>query len=76
MENKFNFEICPERRATESLKWRVYAEDVLPMWVADMDFLSPPPVIEALQQRVEHGVFGYAIDPPSLKQAIVAGIAL
>lgn len=72
MENKFNFEICPERRTTESLKWRVYAEDVLPMWVADMDFLSPPPVIEALQQRVEHGVFGYAVDPPSLKQAIVA----
>lgn len=71
MEKPFNFETFPDRRTTESLKWRVYAEDVLPMWVADMDFLSPPEVIEALRARVEHGVYGYAIDPPSLKQAIV-----
>jgi len=42
------------------------------MWVADMDFLSPPEVIEALRARVEHGIYGYGIEPPSLKQAITA----
>jgi len=56
MQKPFNFESFPDRRVTESLKWRVYAEEVLPMWVADMDFLSPPEVIEALRARVEHGV--------------------
>ncbi|WP_299024842.1 PatB family C-S lyase [uncultured Thermanaerothrix sp.] len=71
MEKPFNFDTFPDRRTTESLKWRAYAKDVLPMWVADMDFLSPPKVIEALRARVEHGIYGYAIDPPSLKQAIM-----
>ena len=55
----FNFDNLPNRRSTESAKWRVYDEDVLPMWVADMDFPSPKPVIKALQDRVAHGVFGY-----------------
>ncbi|KPL82946.1 hypothetical protein SE15_11375 [Thermanaerothrix daxensis] len=72
MQKPFNFESFPDRRVTESLKWRVYAEEVLPMWVADMDFLSPPEVIEALRARVEHGIYGYGIEPPSLKQAITA----
>ncbi len=72
MQKPFNFESFPDRRVTESLKWRVYAEEVLPMWVADMDFLSPPEVIEALRARVEHGIYGYGIEPPSLKQAIIA----
>lgn len=53
------FDTVLDRRATESLKWRAYAADVLPMWVADMDFRSPEPVIAALHERVEHGVFGY-----------------
>ncbi len=53
------FDVLPDRRATESLKWRAYDADVLPMWVADMDFRSPEPVIVALRERVEHGVFGY-----------------
>jgi cystathionine beta-lyase len=53
------FDTLPDRRATESLKWRAYPADVLPMWVADMDFRSPEPVIAALHERVEHGVFGY-----------------
>jgi|YNPMSStandDraft_2_1061718.scaffolds.fasta_scaffold03881_4 cystathionine beta-lyase len=47
------------RRATNSLKWDTYPEDVLPMWVADMDFRSPQAVIDALHQAVEHGIFGY-----------------
>jgi len=55
----YNFDTIINRRGTDSVKWGVFDEDVLPMWVADMDFLSPPPVIEALKERVEHGVFGY-----------------
>ncbi len=55
----FDFDHIPDRRATESAKWRTYPEDVLPLWVADMDFPSPPEVLEALEARVAHGVFGY-----------------
>ena len=55
----YDFDTLPERRVTESFKWNAYPEDVLPMFVADMDFVSPQPVIEALQQRVAHGIFGY-----------------
>ncbi|RPI34863.1 MAG: putative C-S lyase [Chloroflexota bacterium] len=67
----YNFDLCPERRGTESLKWRAYAEDVLPMWVADMDFVSPEPVLRALHERVEHGVFGYPSDMFELRQVFV-----
>jgi cysteine-S-conjugate beta-lyase len=56
---RYNFDLLPDRRVTESLKWNAYNEDVLPMWVADMDFISPEPVIRALRDRIEHGVFGY-----------------
>jgi hypothetical protein len=48
-----------DRRGTESAKWARYGPHVLPLWVADMDFASPPAVIEALRARVEHGLFGY-----------------
>lgn len=68
---KFNFDVMPDRRATESAKWNHYESDVLPMWVADMDFLSPPAVTQALQQRVSHGVFGYAIPMPELIEVII-----
>jgi cystathionine beta-lyase len=67
----YNFDELPNRKATESVKWHAFEEDVLPMWVADMDFLSPEPVIRALQERVAHGVFGYAGDMPALSEAIV-----
>lgn len=60
-----------DRRCSESLKWRTYGEDVLPLWVADMDFRSPEPVIRALRERVEHGVFGYAAPPAELREVIV-----
>jgi len=62
----------PERRNTDSLKWGLFDEDVLPLWVADMDFVSPPAVIAALQQRVDHGVFGYAMESKELKELILA----
>jgi cystathionine beta-lyase len=60
-----------ERRPTESLKWGRYEEDVLPLWVADMDFAAPEPVLEALHERVAHGVFGYGIPPQELREVIV-----
>lgn len=53
------FDAVLERRDSDCLKWRLYDEDVLPLWVADMDFRSPEAVIRALGERVEHGVFGY-----------------
>jgi cystathionine beta-lyase len=55
----FDFDKVVDRRGTDSNKWNKYGPDVLPLWVADMDFASPPPVIEALRARVEHGIFGY-----------------
>ncbi|MFC2100153.1 MalY/PatB family protein [Candidatus Bipolaricaulota bacterium] len=66
-----DFERIIERRQTESIKWNRYDEGVLPMWVADMDFLCPPAVIEALRKRVDHGIFGYAMEPPELREIIV-----
>jgi cystathionine beta-lyase len=67
----YDFDKRVDRRRYESVKWHYYDEDVLPMWVADMDFRSPEPVIRALQERVEHGVFGYGWDPPELREVIV-----
>lgn len=59
-----SFASCPNRAGTGSLKWKRFEEtDILPMWVADMDFVSPPAVREALSDRVAHGVFGYTVPP-------------
>lgn len=72
---KYDFDTVPERRGTDSQKWQKYAgQDVLPLWVADMDFPSPPEVLEALHARVDHAVFGYARPRPSTVDAIVAAI--
>ncbi len=62
----------PERHGTDSIKWGLFGEDVLPLWVADMDFTSPPEVIEALERRVKHGVFGYGMDSNRLKDLVIA----
>jgi len=65
------FDRAPERRGTDSVKWGRYAgRDVLPLWVADMDFAVAPAIEEALQRRVAHGVFGYAAPWPSLVEAV------
>lgn len=62
-----------DRRGSDSVKWSRYAgTDVLPMWVADMDFPAPPAVVEALHARVAHSVFGYAAPWPSLIEAVLA----
>lgn len=56
----YDFDEIIYRRNTNSAKWDEVKDDLLPMWVADMDFKSPPEVIMALQERVKHGVFGYS----------------
>ena len=67
----FDFDHPPDRHDSDSVKWARYAgTDILPMWVADMDFASPPPVVEALRRRVDHGVFGYGGGPVDLKYVI------
>jgi cystathionine beta-lyase len=71
----YDFDRLIDRRCSESAKWRHYDEDVLPMWVADMDFMSPEPVIRVLRERVDHGVFGYGMEPPELRQVIVDRLA-
>ncbi|MFO7709803.1 MAG: PatB family C-S lyase [Desulfobacterales bacterium] len=69
----FDFDEVIDRRGTASEKWEKYrGRDVLPMWVADMDFRSPPSVIEALQRRVAHGVFGYTGPPAEVVEAVVS----
>jgi len=66
----FDFDEVIDRHQSYSTKWRTYGEDVLPMWVADMDFRSPPAVIRALRERVEHGIFGYERTPLDLCEII------
>jgi len=56
---KYNFDNIVGRRSSNSIKWTKYPEDVLPMWVADMDFAAPPPVLEALHKAVNHSILGY-----------------
>jgi len=67
----FNFDEVIDRTQHHSAKWRAFESDRLPMWVADMDFRSPPSAIEAMIERARHGVFGYTMDPPQLKEVIV-----
>lgn len=69
---RFDFATSIDRRQYASKKWLRYADDVLPLWVADMDFASPPAVVEALEARVAHGVFGYDATPDSLRHTLCA----
>jgi cystathionine beta-lyase len=71
----FDFDEVIDRRGTAAVKWEKYAgRDVIPMWVADMDFRSAPAIIEGLKQRTEHGVFGYTDPPQELGDAIVTAL--
>ena len=68
----YDFDKLTERRNTNSVKWDE-AEDsqVIPMWVADMDFETAPCIIEALKKRVNHGIFGYTLVPDSYYESII-----
>jgi len=68
-----DFDEIIDRSGTSSVKWERYrGRDILPLWVADMDFRSPPAVIDALQQRVTHGIFGYTLPPAELVEAVLS----
>ncbi|MFW9082511.1 MalY/PatB family protein [Pseudomonas sp. P2757] len=70
----FDFDQVFDRHDTGSTKWSRYSADVLPMWVADMDFAAPPVVIEALQKRLLHPLVGYSVPQQNLREAIVADL--
>jgi len=67
----YDFDQIIDRRHSDSSKWRKYGADVLPLWVADMDFVSPEPVLRALHARIAHGVFGYGIEIPEFNETVV-----
>ena len=70
---KYDFDEFVERRGTNCVKWdESPSDDVIPLWVADMDFKVAPAIQEALQQRVAHGVFGYNIVPESYYEAVIS----
>lgn len=59
------------RRHTNSYKWDKYPENVLPVWVADMDFQAAPPILEALNKVTQHGIFGYSRCPDELNEVMM-----
>jgi cystathionine beta-lyase len=76
----FDFDTLPVRRGTASLKWdfggRIAGrEDLLPLWVADMDFIAPSFIAEAVARRAAHGVFGYTLEPESYFEAAIGWLA-
>ena len=69
---KYNFDLLTERRGTNSVKWdESPSPDVIPLWVADMDFMAAPAIQEALRRRMEHGVYGYTIVGDDYYDAII-----
>ena len=69
----FDFANVIDRSRGDSLKWNKYAgRDVLPLWVADMDFAAPPEVLAALGKRLAQGCLGYAVPTPELVATVLA----
>jgi cystathionine beta-lyase len=73
---KYDFNKIVDRSKYHSVKWDELetifgAQDVLPLWVADMEFMSPKPVVEAIKKAAEHGIYGYTSRPDSYYQAII-----
>ncbi len=76
MDTQFEFDNAPDRRDSSSSKWEKYGNrDVIPLWVADMDFRTAPCVIDALTERVKHGIFGYTQPPAALPGAVADVLA-
>lgn len=68
----FDFDKIIDRRGTNSLKWNKYKDqDIIPLWVADTDFRAPEGVVEALQKRIDHGIFGYSRPSPRLIELVI-----
>ena len=69
---KYDFDKVVGRRNTNSYKWdSMQGDDIIPMWVADMDFPVAPPIQEALRRRVEHPVYGYSLVPDSYYESVM-----
>ncbi len=71
----FDFDTIINRRASESIKWRKFGDEILPLWVADMDFRAPQPVIDALQARLDHGILGYPGLPEGLTESVLGWLS-
>ncbi len=67
-----DFDTVIDRRSSNSVKWNAFAEDVLPMWVADMDFAAPPAILGALHGAIGHGVLGYEFATEKLRASVAA----
>jgi len=73
---RYDFDELVERHGTSSMKWDKYgSREIIPMWLADMDFRSPPEIIRAIEQRTAHGIFGYTLPPRELNLLIVSMLA-
>jgi cystathionine beta-lyase len=68
----YDFDRLIDRRNSDSIKWNYFDPEVLPLWVADMDFVSPEPVVQALVQRARQATFGYPKENEELKEKIRA----
>jgi cysteine-S-conjugate beta-lyase len=67
---KYDFDKVIERKGTDSLKWTKYGDDVIPLWVADMDFPSAEPILQALHHRIDHGIYGYTRPTQELRDVV------
>jgi len=77
---RYNFDEAPGRENTDCLKWDKRKEvfgkaDVIPMWIADMDFSTPPFIIDALRERLNHEILGYSYRPDSYFDAIISWVS-
>jgi len=68
----YNFDRVPDRRTPGVVKWTWYPEDVLPLWVADMDFPAPKPILDELRKAINQGVLGYELASPILLETVAA----
>ncbi len=71
---ELDFDRVIDRRGTNSIKWKRYPENILPLWVADMDFAAPEPVISTLRARLEHGILGYELPSQELLETVAARV--
>ena len=72
-DSSFDFDTVVNRCGTDSAKWAKYhGKDIIPLWVADMDFKSPPAILQAVHERIEHGVFGYTLPSAELNDVVIS----
>ena len=70
---QYNFDIQVDRKNSSSLKWDWYkGKDIIPLWVADMDFPASKEIIEALHKRIDHGIFGYTLPSNEIFDVIIS----